>query len=423
MQLAESTLQKALKAASHVNGERLWSRHMEMARIGATARGGVNRQAFSAEDISARKLLATWAKARGYRLYSDALENLFIRRDGQDANAAPVVTGSHLDSQPQGGKFDGTFGVLAGIEALEAMEMARLITPRPIEVVAWSNEEGSRYAPGAMGSMAFAGQFDVVQNLTIKDREGHTLGAALKAVRSEMPQASLRPLGFPIAAYIEAHIEQGPILEANGCQIGIVTGIQGARWFNVNVIGEAAHAGTTPAKNRKDAMQAAIAIIGRLNERMSDSADLVRFTVGRFDVLPNSPNTIADRVSFSIDFRHPDPEQFERLSGEILRLCQDAQDTCEVRVAETLNKPPIAFPANVVNSVANAAERLGYRHMHLSSGAFHDALFINDMCPTGMIFVPCEKGISHNEAENAKAEDLEAGTKVLTAALVEAAYR
>jgi beta-ureidopropionase / N-carbamoyl-L-amino-acid hydrolase len=412
------TEQAAKRAAAAVDQERLWRRHMAMSEIGKIPGGGVSRQALSGDDIRARALLLEWAGARGYRPAVDDIANLFIRRPGRDPDAAPVVAGSHMDSQPAGGRFDGIFGVLAALEALEALDDAGIATARPIDLVAWTNEEGGRFAPGAMGSAVFAGHMRLEDCLGLVDAAAVRLADALAETLAATPDLPRRPFGFPIAAYLEPHIEQGPQLEATGNRIGVVTGIQGARWYVVEVDGEPAHAGTAPLGGRKDAVRAAIAMIAALQELMHDETDVLRFTVGRIEVFPNSPNTVPARVTFSIDFRHPDAAVLDARGGRIEQVCRRLAGGCAVRVTETFNRPPCVFPDQIVDAVESAACDLGLPYMRLPSGAFHDANFIAEIAPTGMIFVPCEKGISHSPAENAKPEDLAAGARVLAAALV-----
>ena len=411
------------EAATKVDQQRLWQRHLEMAKIGAIPGNGVNRQALSAEDIEARRLLVSWAAACDFAVATDGIGNLFIRRPGQDPDAAPVMTGSHMDSQPQGGRFDGIYGVLCGLEALEALDRAGLATKRPIDLVAWTNEEGGRFAPGAMGSMVFTGVRQLADCLEIRDPAGVALRDALAVTLAATPGAAERPFNFPVAGYLEAHIEQGPRLEATEHTIGVVTGIQGARWFDVEVTGEAAHAGTTPLRERRDAVQEAIAMVGALNVLMADPTDTVRFTVGRFDVTPNTPNSVAAKVSFSVDFRHPDAALLAERGNAIAATCRAAAKACAVAVTETLTLPPCAFDDTVVDTVEQAAAALELKHMRLPSGAFHDAQFMSAVCPTGMIFVPCAKGISHNPAESAEPADLAAGARVLVACLAELANR
>jgi N-carbamoyl-L-amino-acid hydrolase len=410
-------------AVGRVDQDRLWQRHMEMARIGAIPGNGVNRAAFSKEDIAARKLLIAWARSRGFTVARDAIGNLFIRRAGEDPNAAPVMTGSHMDSQPRGGRFDGIYGVLAGLEALEAIDAAGLRTRRPLELVAWSNEEGGRFAPCTMGSAVYTGARALADFLNVKDNEGVTLQGALAETLAATPALQERALGAPAAAYVEAHIEQGPLLESHGETIGVVTGIQGLRWFNVEIFGESAHAGTTPVSGRKDALREAIDAIIALRELTHDPTDTTRFTVGRMLVTPNSPNSVASHVMFSVDVRHPDPATIARLGEAVEPTVRRALGRCSMKITPTLHDDPCTFSPEVVDCIERAARTLELPHRRMPSGASHDAMYMARVCPTGMIFVPCEKGISHNEAENATPGDLAAGARVLTAALLELANR
>mgnify|MGYP001570259504 FL=1 len=410
-------------AVGRVDQQRLWQRHAEMAQIGAIPGNGVNRAALSAEDILARKLLLAWARQRNFAVSVDAIGNLFVRRAGSDPNAAPVMTGSHMDSQPRGGRFDGMFGVLAGFEALEAIDDAGVKTQRAIEVVAWTNEEGGRFPPCTMGSAVYTGQHPLADFLDVKDNEGIALRDALAATLAATPQATRREFNSPAAAYVEAHIEQGPLLENANKTIGVVTGIQGLRWFNIEVFGKTDHAGTTPLALRQDALRDAVAIINALHELTRDAADTVRFTVGRMLVTPNSTNSVASHVLFSVDLRHPDPATIDRLGKAVEPLAIKTAQQCRVKVTPTLHDNPCVFDAQIVGAVENAASELGLPNMRLASGASHDANYMARICPSGMIFVPCEKGVSHNEAENAKPEDLAAGAKVLAATLLELANR
>ena len=409
------------RVARAVREDRLWGRLMDMAKIGAIPGNGVNRQALTKEDIAARRQLIGWACARGFGVEVDGIGNLFVRRPGRVPDAPPILTGSHLDSQPNGGRFDGVYGVLAGFEALEALEDADTITERPVVAVAWTNEEGGRFAPGAMGSMVFTGARALEDCLDVTDTERVRFGDALAETLGAMPEAEAIAFNFPIAAYVEAHIEQGPRLEAEGVSVGVVTGIQGSRWFEVEVLGESAHAGAAPLRGRRDAVQDAISAIQSLNEIMRDETDTVRFTVGRFEVAPNSPNTVASRVLFTVDLRHPDGKTLDRLGDAVQPACEGAARCCRVRVRETFRRRPCIFDTRVRDTIAESARRLGLSAIRMPSGAFHDAQFLNDVCPSGMIFVPCEKGISHNPAENAKPEDLAAGARVLAFTLAKLA--
>ncbi len=414
---------RALKAAARVDEARLWSRQMTMAEIGATEKGGVNRAALSPEDIRARLLMVEWARELGFELATDGIANLYVRRPGRRADSAPVVTGSHLDSQPRGGKFDGAYGVVGGFEALEAIHRTGIETERPIEVVAWTNEEGGRFQPGAMGSAVFAGVLDLEDQRGIVDSAGTRLGDALAETLASTPDLPLQPFRRPFSAYVEAHIEQGPRLENDGDTIGVVTGIQGLYWFTVEVTGEEAHAGTTPLKGRKDALKAAASMVRALEELTADETDTVRFTVGRFECGPGAPSTVPSRVLFTIDFRHPDPAVIDRIKPAIAPTCHANARGCAVQVRPTIDNAPVTFDAAVADRVERYATALGYANARLPSGAGHDAGHIAPLCPTGMIFVPCERGLSHNEAENATPADLAAGARTLAACLVDLANR
>lgn len=409
------------RAAGAVSETRLWERHMAMAAFGGRGDGGVNRQALSPEDAAARSQLAAWARGLGFAVATDPIGNLFVRRDGTDPVAAPVVTGSHLDSQPTGGKFDGASGVLAGLEALQAMNDAGVVTRRPVEAVAWTNEEGSRYQPGCMGSSVHAGVLPLETALARTDRDGVAARDALAAVLATEPDMAVRPLGGPIHAYVELHIEQGPLLEAAGVPVGVVTGIQGYRWFEVEVLGVAAHAGTTPRSRRTDALMAANAMISALRPIMEDAEDITRFTVGRFEIAPGSPNTVPDRVFFTIDLRHPENGPLTFLGDQVAPVCRANAGTCTVTVRETFRTPPTVFAAPVLDRLRAAVARQGLPAMELPSGAGHDAQFVARMAPAGMLFVPCAGGVSHHPTESATPADLAAGTRVLAEALVELA--
>ncbi|MGE0154891.1 MAG: Zn-dependent hydrolase [Reyranellaceae bacterium] len=411
------------KLAEAVSESRLWQRHADMAKIGGTPKGGVNRLALTAEDNRARQQLCAWAAARHYQVFVDGIGNLFVRRPGADADAAPVMSGSHMDTQPTGGRFDGMYGVLAAFEALEALDDAGIRTKRPVEAVAWTNEEGSRFQPGTMGSAVFSGMKTLDGYLGVVDSAGVTFGEALKQTLAATPQAAHRAFQIPVSAYVEAHIEQGPRLEIAGKPIGVVTGIQGSRWFTIEVTGEEAHAGTTPLAVRKDAFRAAVAMVQALQELMQDPADTVRFTIGRFEVMPGSPNTVPGRVLFTIDFRHPQDEVIARLGDQVEPICRALAGPCGVTVTETSRHPSTWFDREIVELVARTTDALGLPKMELFSGAGHDARCLQPLCPTGMIFVPCAKGISHNEAEDASPADLAAGARVLASVLRELADR
>ena len=410
--------------ASAVREDRLWQRHADMAKLGGTPKGGVNRQALSAEDAAARNLLGAWAKARSFAIFTDAIGNLFVRREGTDAKAPPVLSGSHMDSQPTGGRFDGMYGVLAAFEALEALEDAGAKTRRPVMAVAWTNEEGSRFQPGAMGSAVFAGHNRLDEMLQVKDWKGVVLKDALAETLKAAP-APLRegPPGFPLDFYVEAHIEQGPRLENEKKTIGVVTAIQGSRRYIVETRGEEAHAGTTPRAARKDAFQAALRIATAMYEATTDAQDTLRFTIGRVDVSPGSPNTVPGKAVFTIDMRHPDDSVLEAHEAKLAAIVAARAAPCSATIERVTAVAPTIFDPRVIDLVRAKASALKLPNMDMPSGAGHDAMHIARLCPTGMIFVHCERGISHNESENATPHDLAAGARVLAEVLAELANR
>jgi N-carbamoyl-L-amino-acid hydrolase len=394
---------------------------MRLARHGATPARGVNRQALSAEEIAARHELIDWGMALGLTAHTDPAGNLFLRLEGRDRNAPPVLSGSHLDSQPTGGKFDGVYGVLAALEAVQAITESGRSPLRAIEVVAWMNEEGSRFAPGMMGSAAFAGAAPLAEMLPVRDAKGVSVQQALAEMRAAFPSVPERPLQRAVGAYVEAHIEQGPVLEREGFSVGVVTGIQGKRTFRVTVTGEEAHAGTARHQDRKDALLAASAMIQALAKAMHDDADIVKFTVGRLEVRPNAPSVVAGQAVFSIDLRHPDEATLSALGDRVPGICVASAGPCKVEAEELITAMPLEFPATMRTTIAAAATRLGLRTMELPSAAGHDARYLHGICPSGMIFVPCKDGISHNEAESATPDDLYDGARVLADTLAELA--
>lgn len=409
------------RVAAGVDAARLWAWHEALARHGATASGGVDRQALSAAEIEARRTLIAMAATLGMTPWTDAAGNLFLRLPGGDPASAPVVTGSHLDSQPAGGRFDGIYGVLAGLEAVAALRAAGVAPRRPIDVVSWMNEEGSRFAPGMMGSAAFAGAAPLAALLEVTDAEGVRVHEALAQVRAAFPEVPERPLGGPVHAYVEAHIEQGPVLERAGVPIGVVTGIQGKRTFRVTLRGAQAHAGTAPRAERRDALLAATAAIQALAAAMEDPQDLVRFTVGRLVVTPNAPSVVASRAVFSVDLRHPDPQRLAALGDAVPAICARHAGRCELEIEALVNATATTFPEPMRARVRDAARRCGHASIDLPSAAGHDARHLSAVCPSAMIFVPCKDGISHDEAESARPEDLAAGARVLAEVLAELA--
>lgn len=411
-------MEQGLRVAAAVSETRQWDRLMDLAKIGAIPGDGVNRQALTALDRQARRLVIGWAEAAGAQVSVDEAANLWFRLEGQDPDASPVITGSHMDSQPAGGRFDGIYGVVAGLEVLAALRDSGVTLPRPLEVVAWTNEEGSRFAPGCMGSMAWAGAKPLSAFAAVADAEGVTFGQALAETLAAEADLPHRPLGGAAHAYIEAHIEQGPKLEAEGLDIGIVTGIQGSRWFTVTVDGASAHAGTTPVSLRRDALQAAVRAVGALNALTQDPTDVLRFTVGSFVVEPGSSNSVAGRVRFTIDLRHPDAAVLRERGDAIVATVQAAVAPCAAVVSESFSAEPLAFDPGIVAAIGQAAEGLGLSHTEMPSGAFHDAQLVARRVPSAMIFVPSRNGVSHNPAEYTSPVQLAAGTRCLAAALV-----
>ena len=402
------------------NGERLWNSLMEMAEIGATAKGGVCRLALTDLDRQGRDLFRRWCEDAGCTVTVDAVGNMFARRPGRDDSLAPVLTGSHLDSQPTGGKFDGAYGVLAGLEVLRSLNDLGIETERPVEVVVWTDEEGCRFPPAMLGSAVFAGKVPLQQAYAVTDTDGLAFGAELARIGYQGD----RPVGGrQIAALFEAHIEQGPILEAEKKTIGVVTGAQGQRWYDVAVTGQEAHAGPTPMRIRRDALVGAARIVEAVNRIGLEHQPGACATVGQLLVKPNSRNTIPGRVAFSVDFRHPDDAVLAAmkaaLEADAARICAEAGLTLELQ--EIWYQPPLKFDAQCVAAVRAGAAASGLAHMDIVSGAGHDAVNVAGLAPVGMIFVPCEAGISHNEVENATQADLAAGCDVLLNAVLDRA--
>jgi N-carbamoyl-L-amino-acid hydrolase len=402
---------------ARVNSARLWDSLMEMARIGATAKGGVSRLALSEEDRQGRDLFVRWAREAGCSIRIDAMGNIFARRPGRDNSLAPVMTGSHGDSQPMGGKFDGIYGVLAGIEVLRTLNDLDIQTERPVEVVNWTNEEGSRFAPAMIASGVYTGVFDLEYGLSRTDAEGITLGQALQDIGYAGDQAMG---GQPIHAAFELHIEQGPILEAEDITIGVVTGAQGQRWYEIELFGRSAHAGTTPMKHRLDALLGLSRVVEAVNELGLAQGEEGRATVGWVNVFPNSRNVVPGRVLFSVEFRHPDEAVLETLDGQLRNAVSEIAEAIGLQhsLKQIFQYAPIGFDPDCIAQVEQAAITLGYSHKPMISGAGHDACYLSKVAPTSMIFVPCVEGLSHNEAEHIHPHWAEAGANVLLLAML-----
>lgn len=401
-----------------IDGERLWARLMALAQCGATPGGGVNRQALSAEEIASWRVMLGWAEACGLEPSTDAAGNLFIALPGTDREAPPVLAGSHLDSQPGGGRFDGVYGVVAALEVLVTLAERGVRPPVDLVCVAWMNEEGSRFAPGMMGSEAFAGVRDLASIRATRDADGVSVADALDALHAAFPALRRRPLGFPVAAYVEAHIEQGPLLEAQGQVIGVVEGIQGKKTFDVVIDGERGHAGTLAMADRRDALEAFSRIASALYTNVGGHDALVKFTIGRLQVEPNAPSVVPERVTLRIDLRHPDNAVLDALGTKLTALCAQHAAPCEARVTPLVDAPSNGFDAALQQAIADAAERIGQSHMPILSAAGHDARHLAPLCPSAMIFIPCRGGVSHAEHEWAEPAHVTAGADVLLQVLV-----
>jgi N-carbamoyl-L-amino-acid hydrolase len=409
----------AALAALRIDGARLWQSLMDLAQIGATPKGGVCRIALTDLDRQGRDLFVQWARGAGCSIRVDAIGNIFARRAGQDDSLPPVMTGSHIDTQPTGGKFDGNYGVLAGLEVVRTLNAAGVRTRAPIEVAVWTNEEGSRFVPVMMGSGVFAGAFTLEHALAQRDAQGVSVGEALASI-GYAGQLGPAPA---VGSYFEAHIEQGPVLENHARVIGVVTAALGQRWYDVTVQGMEAHAGPTPMELRRDALLAASELVLEVNRIAVQRAPHARGTVGTMELFPNSRNVIPGRASLSVDLRAPDDAQLLDMDAALRAACARiaTERSLQVTVEQVVYFPPQPFTPQLVQAVRANADDLGYSSMDVVSGAGHDAVYLARVAPAAMIFVPCDDGISHNEIENAAAEHLEAGCNVLLRAMLAAA--
>ncbi len=401
-----------------VNGERLWNTIIDTGKIGATPGGGITRLTLSDLDREVRDWFVDACKAAGCSVTVDEVGSIFARRAGIDDSRDPIAIGSHLDTQPLGGRFDGIAGVLSGLEVLRTLEENDYRTTAPLEIIDWTNEEGSRFSPAMFASGVFSGVYtrDFVYNS--KDREGKTFLEELERIsyRGEVPAGNHR-----LAGYFELHIEQGPVLESEGVNIGVVTGAQGQLWYEVTVTGRAGHAGSTPMPMRKDAMLACARITEGVNRIALHHAPAGMSTVGLIEVTPNSRNVIPGQVFFTVDLRSPDEEVLLAMDEEIQVLVKQVagETRTGIVIQSVLKMLPMTFDETCVSVVRNAVERLGYRYRDMVSGPGHDALYIARVAPTSMVFIPCEGGVSHNEAESVRPEDVTAGANVLLRSVLE----
>ncbi|MFO1198164.1 MAG: Zn-dependent hydrolase [Burkholderiaceae bacterium] len=402
---------------ARIDGARLWDSLMTLARIGATPKGGVRRLALTELDGQGRDRVVGWLRDAGCDIRVDAIGNVFATRAGR-TGAPAVAIGSHVDTQPSGGKFDGNYGVLSGLEVVRTLADAGIVTERPVTVAIWTNEEGTRFTPVMMGSGVYAGAFTLEHCLAQRDRDGVSVGDALAAIGYAGRDAAPR-----FHAYFEPHIEQGPILEREGFTIGAVSGALGQRWFDVTVTGQDAHAGPTPIEMRRDALLAASRLVLEVRAIACAHPDDARGTVGQMYVSPNSRNVIPGRVEFSVDFRNASAGTLDAMCEALARAAARvaAEDGLQVDLREVVHFPPCAFDPALVAGVEAGARALGHPVRRISSGAGHDAVYVARTCPTAMIFVPCADGISHNEIESAQPEHLAAGADVLLRSVLEVA--
>ena len=405
-----------------ISSERLYQSLMDLAKIGATAKGGNCRLALTELDGQGRNLVTGWMREAGMTVSVDQVGNIFGRRPGKDNSLPPIMTGSHIDTQPTGGKCDGCFGVLAGLEVVRALNDHDVQTDAPIEVAIWTNEEGTRFVPVMMGSGAFIGKFKLDDILNTTDKDGKRVGDELKAIGYDGKE----PVGGrSIGAYFEAHIEQGPILEHEQKVIGVVTGSLGLRWYDVTVTGMEMHAGPTPMLIRQDALYAATFIMQDVVQNALDHAPHGRGTVGSATVHPSSRNVIPGKVTFTVDIRHENAQDLLQMHQRLMQTCKrvEQEHNVSVEVNEVSYFPPTPFDSSMVDSVREAAKSSGFSYMDIVTGAGHDAVYMASITPTAMIFVPCKDGVSHNEIEDAKPEDLAAGAQVLCEAMLSKAMR
>jgi N-carbamoyl-L-amino-acid hydrolase len=386
---------------------------MRLAQIGATPAGGVDRQALSAGEIEAWRQVIEWANEAGLTPGTDDAGNLFITLDGIDQTALPLVSGSHLDSQPTGGRFDGVYGVMAALEVLTVLSEQGMRPRCNLIAVAWMNEEGSRFAPGMMGSEAFAGVRDLMALRQVQDADGVSAGDALDGLHAAFPAISRCKTGFPFDAYVEAHIEQGPLLEAAATPIGVVTGIQGKKTFEIELIGDKGHAGTLAMAERRDALAAFTRIASALYRHVGEHDEGVKFTIGHLRVEPNAPSIVPDRVTMRIDLRHADALTLDGLGGRVEALCRAHAAPCEVCVQPLVDAPGNGFDAVLQKNIEEAARHLGLPSLRLLSAAGHDARHMAPLGPSAMVFIPCRAGVSHAEHEWAEPAHVTAGADVL----------
>ena len=402
-----------------IDRERLWSTIMQTARIGATAKGGIRRLTLTDLDAEVRSWFIAACEEAGCTVRIDEMGNIFARRPGRDNSRPPIAVGSHLDTQPSGGKYDGVIGVLSGLELIRTLNAASYETTSPIEIIDWTNEEGSRFAPAMLSSGVYAGKFTRDFAYDRRDRDGLSFGEELRRIGF----TGSEPCGaahHPLAAFFELHIEQGPILEAESKVIGIVTGVQGMRWYEATVTGTDAHAGSTPMALRADALLATARMVESVHRIAVSHPPLAVGTVGLIEARPNSRNVIPGECFFTIDFRHPEDRVLDEMEKalETSLPAIAAESAVAVSFQRIWNSPAVHFDPDCIAAVRQAAASRGYPAREIVSGAGHDSAYVAAVAPTAMIFIPCEKGISHNELEKAEPEHVAAGADVLLQAVL-----
>jgi len=400
-----------------MDGDDLWKDLQALAAYGRRQDGGVRRLALDANDVEARVWLIEQGRRIGCDARVDGAANVFLQWPGVQPDLDPVVVGSHLDTQPAGGVYDGAFGVLAGLQMLKSLHRGGVLTRRPIELVSWTNEEGVRFVPGTSGSACFTGRKTLEAMRLLEDECGTSFGDAVDACLARLDSMDVprSQLGTSMYAFLEAHIEQGPVLERGGHSAGVVTGIQGVSWYRVTLNGRADHAGTTPRSARADALEAACMLTMAMREACRDPDDCVRFTVGRFQVSPGSVNTVPNQVIFTADLRHPEAETLDALHDKLQELAAERWAGCQATLEHLSRIDPVDFSSAVIELVETSAGDLNIDAPRLTSGAFHDAIHLAEHCPTGMVFIPCENGVSHHPAESITPRDALAGTRLLAA--------
>ncbi|MFV0238050.1 MAG: M20 family metallo-hydrolase [Flavobacteriales bacterium] len=401
-----------------INEDRLWTRLMEIAKIGGTPKGGVCRVTLTEEDRKGRDLFIDWCKQANCSIRIDSMGNIFARREGKNPNSKSILIGSHLDSQPTGGKYDGVYGVLVGLEIIETLNDHDILTEAPIEIVSWTNEEGARFSPAMIGSGVFSGNFSLEYAYSRTDRDGKKLEHELEKIGYKGTDI-INPNDFKAA--FEIHIEQGPILEAENKSVGVVSGVQGIRWYDLTLYGKETHAGPTPMSYREDPFKYAHSIISGLYALVEEFGPDGKMTIGYIDAFPGVRNTVPGSVTISLDLRHPKEESLSKMDEKFRAFIalQSSREKFNTEINPIWHSPSVKFSEQHVEIIKKAVNKLGVTSMDLVSGAGHDSVYISNVIPTAMVFIPCKDGLSHNELESIKKEDAVNGANVLLHTILE----